>query len=103
MGSMYGPQSLPSNDKNNQFNEDAQEYVKIELFNGNGRPLNEHMISEIRIQMNEFILNNLSIPNISQSFDYASQKLKFVTSNFTNEFVKKYINYIEQEFLMSKS
>jgi len=53
--------------------------------------------------MNEFILNNLSIPNISQSFDHASQKLKFVTSNFTDITIRKYINYIEKEFLISRS
>ena len=53
--------------------------------------------------MNEFILNNLNIPDLSSVFDYSALKLKFSPSNFTDITIRKYINYLEKNFVIDKN
>ena len=52
--------------------------------------------------MKEFILNNLTPPDLSSVLDSQTLKLKFSQSNFTDITIKKYINYHEEEFLIDK-
>lgn len=52
--------------------------------------------------MNEFILNNLNLPDLSSVLDSQTLKLKFSQSSFTDIAIKKYINYHEEEFLIDK-
>jgi len=101
MGSV-GPQSSSTSDKQNQFNHDCTDQVKIHICDAWGKPLNHLLREEIKLKMEEFILNNISLPDLSSVFDYSAWKLKFNPSNFTDITLRKYIGFMEKNFLIDK-
>lgn len=97
-----GPQSSAANDKQNQFNQDCTDLLRIDIFDSQGKPLHKSVLSEIKVRMDEFILDNINIPDISSVFDFSVQRLKFSPSNFTDITLHKYINYLEANFLLKR-
>jgi len=104
MGSsmMIGPQSSATNDKQNQFNQECSDFAKIHFCDAWGKPLHHSLRDEMKHKVNEFILNNLSLPDLSSVFDYSAWKLKFNPSNFTDITIRKYIGYMEKCFVLDK-
>lgn len=72
------------------------------VFNNEGNLIDKDTSDQIQKTINEYILTQKYLIDLSPLFDYTAKKVKFKPDNFTDVTMKSYIQKLEEKYLYNQ-